>query len=91
MIINVKYGKDVITLDFVLNQIRYCHDIANHGRIQFIDQGQTIMDCYKYLYDSNRNSFLESLAEDMGLEINKYIDPTKLQVITEQEYLEIFK
>jgi hypothetical protein len=88
MIINVKNGKDLITLDFQLHQIRYCRNIAKHGKIKFINQDDLSMACYKFLYDDNRESFLSSLAEDMEGYVRKHVDPAKLQVITEQEYLE---
>jgi len=91
MIVNVKNGKDVITLDFVLRQIRYCHDLAQHGEIEYLDQSQTTMDCFEYLYDGNRGSFLEAVAEDVGEAVRKQIDPAELQIITEQEYAEVFK
>jgi hypothetical protein len=91
VIINVQNGKDVITLDFVLGQIRYCHNIAKHGEIEFLDQSQTTMDCFKYLYENNKKTFLEAVAEDVGNDVRKQIDPTKLQVITDREYLEVFK
>ena len=90
MIINVKNGRDVITLDFSMNQIRYCHNIAKHGKIEFLEQSDTTMACYKILYDDNRESFLSSLAEDMEGYICKQIDPARLQVITTQEYLDFF-
>jgi len=91
MIINVKNGKDVITLDFQLSQIRYCRNIAKHGKIEYIEQDEFTMACYKILYEDNRESFLSSLADDMQGYIRKQIDPTQLQVITEQEYMEVFK
>ena len=91
MIINVKNGKDIITLDFQLKQIRYCHNIAKHGKIDLLNQDELTMDCYKYLYNENRESFFSSLAEDTENYIGKSIDPTKLQVITDQEYLEMVK
>ena len=92
MIINVKNGRDIITLDFQLNQIRYCRDIARHGRIEFLDQSDTTMDCFKMLFAlEGRKSFFESLAEDVGNDVRKQIDPSSLKVITDQEYKEIFK
>jgi hypothetical protein len=90
MIINVKNGKDVITLDFQLNQIRYCKDIAGHGPIEFIDQSKTIMDCYEYLRENNPPSFLSSLAEDMENETGIGIDPNNLKVISDQDYIHLF-
>ena len=92
MIINVKNGRDIITLDFQLNQIRYCRNIAEHGPIEFLNQSETIMSCYKILYaHPGRKSFFESLAEDMEHDVGIPIDPTKLKVITDKEYLEVFK
>jgi len=87
MIINVKNGKDVITLDFQLNQIRYCVDLKNHGRIEFLDMNGMTMDCYAYLYKESLTLFLESLAEDMEGYLGFAVDPAKLQVITKQEYM----
>jgi hypothetical protein len=92
MIVNVKNGKDVITLDFQLNQIRYCRNLARHGKIEFLDQSSTTMDCFKLLYAlEGRESFFKSLAEDVGNDVRIEIDPTKLKVITDQEYKEMFK
>ncbi|MBE3144547.1 MAG: hypothetical protein IMZ61_11580 [Planctomycetes bacterium] len=91
MIINVQNGKDIITLDFQLNQIRYCHNIAKHGEIKFLDQSQTTMECFEILHRENPQVFLDSLAEDVGNIVGIEIDPTKLKVITEQEYLNIVR
>lgn len=89
-IINVKNGKDVITLDFRMSQIRYCKNIAQHGKIHFIDYSEFDMACFKILHDDNKESFLSALAEDMQDRTGKKIDPTKLQIITTQQYLEVF-
>lgn len=91
MIINVQNGKDVITLDFKLNQIRYCVDLRKHGKIKFYDMGGTTMDCYFYLYKNSRKIFFNSLAEDMESYTGVTIKPTDLKVITDQEYLEMLK
>lgn len=89
MIINVKNGKDVITLDFRMCQIRYCRNIAKRGKIEFIDYSEFDLACYKVLYDDNRQSFFSALAEDMESYVNKKVDPAKLEVITEEQYLEV--
>jgi hypothetical protein len=50
------------------------------------------MDCFKLLYAlEGRESFFKSLAEDVGNDVRIEIDPTKLKVITDQEYKEMFK
>ena len=90
MIINVKNGRDVITLDFQLHQIRYCRNIAKRGKIEYLDRDDITMACYQILYDDDKEAFLSALAEDMESDINKRIDPAKLKVITEPEYLAIF-
>jgi len=86
MIINVKNGKDIITLDFQLNQIRYCRNIAKHGRIEYLDFSELDLACYKILYDDDRPRFFSCLAEDMESYVNKRIDPTKLEVLTTEGY-----
>jgi hypothetical protein len=90
MIINIKNIKDVITFDFKLSQIRYCHNIANHGKIDYLSQSSTTMDCYKHLYDNNRAKFFECVAEDVGNDVRKQINPEKLKILTEQEYVTLF-
>jgi NADPH-dependent 7-cyano-7-deazaguanine reductase QueF len=90
MVINILNGKDVITLDFRLNQIRYCKDVAKHGEIKYFNQSHGIMEAYQYLYDNNRTSFMESLAEDIGNDAWVHINPEALKVISDQEYTELF-
>jgi hypothetical protein len=90
MIINIKNNKDVITFDFPLNQIRYCHNIANHGKIEYLSQPSATMNCYKYLYDNNRAKFFESMAEDVGNDVKKQINPERLKILTDQEYVALF-
>jgi hypothetical protein len=90
MIINVKNNKDVITFDFKLSQIRYCHNIANHGKIDFLTQSSTTMDCYKFLYENNKTKFLECVAEDVGNDVRKQINPESLMILTYQEYVALF-
>jgi hypothetical protein len=90
MIINVKNNKDVITFDFQLGQIRYCRNIANHGKIEYLSQFSTTMDCYKYLYDNNRTRFFECVAEDVGNDVRKQINPERLKILTDQEYVALF-
>ena len=89
MIINVKNGNDVITLDFRMNQIRYCRNLKKHGKIAYLNQSQSTMECFEYLHKEVPDKFLESLAEDVGNEIGKQIDPAKLQILTEQQYMEV--
>lgn len=75
MVINILNGKDVITLDFRLNQIRYCKDVAKHGEIKYFNQSHGIM---------------ESLAEDIGNDAWVHINPEALKVISDQEYTKLF-
>lgn len=73
MLINIKNGIDLITLDLRINQIRYLHDIEERGLIEFIEMGHTDSECYEYLFKEDRQLFFESLKEDvfnfLGIEI----------------------
>lgn len=71
MIINIQNGKDLFTFDVTLQQIRYCHNIKRHGRIDFHELSQTDTDCYKYLYENNRAAFVQCLTEDFNIHLTK--------------------
>jgi len=60
------------------------------GAILFYDLDEITAGCYGYLYTENQQSFLESLAEDVTNNMPaKPVDPSKLKILTKQEYLAI--
>jgi len=65
MIKNFLNGKDKITLDFKLKQIRYLEDYKNHGFIHFIDLGTDDIDAYEYLLKEDYDLFKSCLKEDV--------------------------
>ena len=48
------------------------------------------MACYQLLYEDDRDIFLDTLAGEMEMCLEKEIDPSKLKVLTEKEYMEVF-
>ena len=82
MIINVAHKKkNQITVDIRCNQIRYVHDVQGQGRIEFNDIPQTTSDCYQYLFENNKESFLSSLAEEMSNFLLKEINTKDLVIV----------
>jgi hypothetical protein len=82
MIINVAHKKkNQITVDIRCNQIRYVHDVQGHGKIEFNDISQTTSECYQYLFENNKDSFLESLAEEMSDFLMKGINTKDLVIV----------
>lgn len=79
--INVKNGKDLITVDTRLHQIRYLHDVAKRGRIDFIDVGKDSTDAYDWLVRNDRKLFKKSLAEDVKSNINKAVVQKRLRIV----------
>ena len=80
MIKNIKYDKDLITLDKSLNQIRYCKDIKNCGEIKFLN-----IPSYKWselIPDFNdKPKFLkECVKEFIDYELNLNLDIKKMRV-----------
>lgn len=61
--INIKHKKDLITLDFKINQIRYLKAFENHGEIKFLDFGRSDMEAYEYLFKEDLKVFFKSLRE----------------------------
>ena len=82
-LINIKYGKDWITLDLRCRQMRYLHDIADMGEIEFFPMSHSDVEAYENLFNEDRKLFWESLVEDLadrGLPINaKDCEVVKLQ------------
>jgi len=75
MLINVRNGKDLITIDIRCKQIRYCKDIANHGEILFSNLSTSDVEGFTWLFMNNRQVFLASLKEDVaqlhfGIDLN---------------------
>jgi len=82
MIVNVVHGKDLITVDFKLRQIRYVYAVQRHGQIEFHDLSHTECDCYRHLLSADQQHFLGVLAEDVaGYFQLGPIDPDKLTVV----------
>jgi len=81
MVINVKKGKDVITLDLRLNQIRYCQNVAQQGKISFLSLDDVTMACYKILFDEDKAKFKECLAEDLQNYTGRKFKPAQLEVM----------
>ncbi|MAF50773.1 MAG: hypothetical protein CMH64_01650 [Nanoarchaeota archaeon] len=81
MIINIKYGCDLITLDTILKQIRYLNDPENLGKIEFLDLSFTDIESYLYLYNKDLKVFFETLKADLKSFLNMDIDIKKLVVI----------
>jgi hypothetical protein len=87
MIINLKYKKDLITIDLRIKQIRYLTDYKNKKGIDFINLSDTSL--YDYLIKEYQNKNLRiifsiltfQLKEDIKLYLNKEIDLRKLKVL----------
>ena len=65
MIVNVRYGKDLITVDLRVSQIRYLHNVDRQGLIEFIPLSHDDVWGYESLFESDKNLFLKSLVEDV--------------------------
>jgi hypothetical protein len=89
MIVNVKNGNNVISVDFRLRQVRYQE--VKKGKLSFLEQSHDTMDALQYLYNENKEVFLKCLAEDIGDQLRKEINPTKLEILTAEQYMEMLK
>ena len=79
--INIEHKNDLITLDFRLNQIRYCEDIKEQGFIHFVEMGRDSSNAYEYLFKEDKESFFESLKEDILNFTGKEIQIQNLKII----------
>lgn len=79
--INIKNKKDLITLDLRIKQIRYLNDFKKRGLIEFINLSNDDVEGYTFLFNENKNLFLETLKEDIKSFINKDIQIKDLEVL----------
>ena len=74
MLYNLQNNKDLITVDLRVKQVRYLHNVLNHGRIEFFDLSHDDVDGYEYLFNNSKNIFLKTLADDvesnLGIKVN---------------------
>lgn len=90
MIINVQNKKDVITVDLRCKEIRYVHNIARRGRIQFYPMGHDETEAFEYLFNNNKHIFLEALTETANQNFEKVrADFSNLKILSNEEYLQL--
>lgn len=65
MIINLRHGKDMITIDLRTKQIRYCKDIDNQGEIIFHDLSNGDVEGYESLWKEDKKLFYSCLKSDL--------------------------
>ena len=79
--INIKNGKDLITIDLRIKQIRYLNDIENRGLIEFIDLSNADIEGYNYLWKEDKKIFMDTLKEDIKSFLDKEINVLNLEVL----------
>ena len=71
MIINVRSGEDLVTVDLSVKQVRF----VRGEKIEFFDLSSDDVAGYTYLYNANKDLFLKSLVEDvesnLGVKLKK--------------------
>ena len=80
MLTNIQYGKDYITIDYRLKQMRYLKNIADHGPIYFMDLSNGDVQGYGYLIKNNVPLFKTALKDDLRDRLNMRIDTKKLRI-----------
>jgi len=81
MILNIKYGKDLITLDKRNNQIRFIEDFDNKGVIRFFN-----IPCYKWFevippFNSKPLFIKECVKEFLEWELNKEFNINEMEIL----------
>jgi hypothetical protein len=88
MLINVRYKKDLITVDIRTRQVRYVRDYFSGDSLKMVNQpigffdiGRDGADGYEYLYEHDKKLFFDSLIEDCETWFGKKIKRADLKIV----------